>query len=107
MKLINWGHNYTIQDYNDGFTEGEAVCKSWRIGGIRSSCLVDGRVMFKDVILRRMKMHARLSEESSEKAIDSFPRRYVLGTLASTTTPCALHGDTTNLHTHIIEKEFF
>jgi hypothetical protein len=50
------------------------------------------------------KENARLSEESSEKAIDSFPRRYVFGTLASSTTPCALHGDTTNLCVHIIDK---
>jgi hypothetical protein len=52
------------------------------------------------------KENARLSEESSEKAIDSFPR-YVFGTLASSTTPCALHGNTTSLRVHIIDKEEF
>lgn len=47
------------------------------------------------------RQHAQLSEESSEKAIDSFPRRYVICVLASSTTPCALHGNTTSLRVHV------
>jgi hypothetical protein len=44
-----------------------------------------------------------LSEETSEKTIDSLPRRYAIGTLASSsTTPCALHSNTTSLHVHVV-----
>ena len=94
-------HNYTIQDYNDGLLKGHAaVCESWRIGRIRFSCLIVGRVMSKEAIWGT-KDNAQLSKESSEKAIDSFPKRYVIGTLASSTTPRALHGDTTSLHVHV------
>ena len=47
------------------------------------------------------RQHAQLSKESGEKAIDSFPRRYVICMLASSTTPCALHGNTTSLQVHV------
>lgn len=104
LKQINWAHNYTIQDYNNGLLN-TTVCKSWRVGGIRFSCLVNGQIMLKETIWT--KENARLSEESSEKAIDSFPRRYVFGTLASSTTPCALHGNTTSLRIHITDQGFF
>jgi hypothetical protein len=51
----------------------------------------------------RGKGNIQLSEESSEKTIDSLPRRYPTGTLASSsTTPCALHGNTTSLHVHVV-----
>jgi len=43
------------------------------------------------------KIFVQLSKESSEKASDSFPRRYAISTLAPSTTPCALHGDTASL----------
>jgi hypothetical protein len=47
------------------------------------------------------KNNAQLREETSEKTIDSLPRRYAIGTLApSSTTPCALHSNTTSLHVH-------
>ncbi len=100
-RSIIWVHNYTIQDYNDGLLKGHAaVCESWRIGRIRFSCLIVGRVTLKGV-LWGTKDNAQLSKESSEKAIDSFPRRYVIGMLASSTTPRALHGNTTSLYVHV------
>lgn len=65
------------------------------------TCLVIDRVI-ADYGKEKREDNAQLSDESSEKTIDSLPRRYAVGTLASSsTTPCALHSNTTSLHVHI------